>query len=100
MSGAAADRVKLVPDRVKVVRIIARLNVGGPAIQAISLTRLLEGRGYETTLVRGSEDPGEGSMDYLADELGVRPRLVASLRRNPGRHDLQALLELVLLLAR
>ena len=34
-------------------------------------------------------------MDYLADELGVRPELVPSLRRNPGWHDLWALLALI-----
>ena len=30
-------------------------------------------------------------MDHLADELGVKPVLVPSLRRNPGWHDLSAL---------
>jgi glycosyltransferase involved in cell wall biosynthesis len=80
---------------IRVVRIIARLNIGGPAIQAITLTRCLEPLGYRTTLVRGREEPEEGSMDYLADELGVRPVLLPSLRRNPGWHDLRALLALI-----
>ena len=60
-------------ETVRLVRIIARLNVGGPAIQAITLTRLLEPRGYRTRLVRGREGPTEGSMDYLARELGSFP---------------------------
>jgi glycosyltransferase involved in cell wall biosynthesis len=80
---------------VGVVRIIARLNIGGPAIQAISLTRRLEPRGYRTRLIRGREGPEEGSMDYLADQLGVRPVLIDSLRRDPGLHDLRALVALV-----
>lgn len=74
-----------------VVRIIARLNIGGPAIQAISLTKRLEPRGYRTTLVRGREGPDEGNMDYLADGLGVRPLRIPSMQRDPGWSDLQAL---------
>ncbi len=92
MTGAA------VPTRV--VRIIARLNIGGPAIQAISLTRLLEPLHYATILVRGTEDASEGTMDPLAHRLGVRPRRVASLRRAPGWHDLRALGALVRIIAR
>jgi glycosyltransferase involved in cell wall biosynthesis len=79
----------------RIVRVIARLNIGGPAIQAITLTQRLGERGYATTLVRGREEPDEGSMDDLADKLGVRPVLVPSLRRNPGLHDLQALAMLI-----
>lgn len=80
---------------IRVVRIIARLNIGGPAIQAISLTKLLEARGYRTRLVRGSEGPSEGNMDYLAGELGVTPTLISSMRREPGTGDLGALRDLV-----
>jgi glycosyltransferase involved in cell wall biosynthesis len=82
------------------MRVISRLNVGGPAIQAITLTNLLEPRGYETTLVRGREDPDEGNMDYLAEEYGVRPLLVPSIRRNVGWRDGIALGRVVRLLRR
>ncbi len=85
---------------IRVLRVIARLNIGGPAIQAISMTRLLDERGYETTLVRGSEEPDEGSMDGLAEKLDVRPLYVPSLRRNPGWHDVRALAALVGIVAR
>jgi glycosyltransferase involved in cell wall biosynthesis len=86
--------------RVRVTRVISRLNVGGPAIQAITLTRLLEQLGYETTLVRGREDPNEGNMDYLAEEYGVRWLLVPSIRRNVGWRDGIALGRMVWLLRR
>ncbi len=76
----------------RVVRVISRLNVGGPAIQALTLTRLLEPLGYETILVRGVEGPREGTMDDLAAQLGVSPRLMRSLRRQLGPHDARALL--------
>lgn len=79
-------------------RVIARLNIGGPAIQAITLTRLLTERGYSTRLIRGREGPTEGSMDYLARDLGVVPTLVRSMRRDPGLKDIAALSTLVWLL--
>jgi glycosyltransferase involved in cell wall biosynthesis len=85
---------------IRLVRIIARLNIGGPAIQAITLTRLLERRGYRTRLVRGRESPSEGNMDYLASEFGVTPTLVESLRRDPSPRDLIALRHLVSILRR
>jgi glycosyltransferase involved in cell wall biosynthesis len=90
-SGAREDGHGLI----RVVRVIARLNIGGPAIQAITLTHLLDGRGYATTLVRGREEPDEGNMDYLAERLGVRPQLIEWLRRKPGLYDLRALLALM-----
>jgi glycosyltransferase involved in cell wall biosynthesis len=77
------------------VRIIARLNVGGPAIQAITLTQRLSERGYSTVLVRGVEEPDEGNMDDLAASLGVRPVRIRWMRRNPSWRDLPALFSLV-----
>ncbi|MDQ3632380.1 MAG: glycosyltransferase [Actinomycetota bacterium] len=66
------------------------MNIGGPAIQAITLTRRLEPLGFRTLLVRGVEDPDEGSMDDLAARLGVRPLRVAAMRRDVGRDDVRA----------
>lgn len=85
---------------IKVMRIIARLNIGGPAIQAITLTQELERFGYQTRLVRGVEDPDEGNMDYLAAQRGVAPTLISSMRRDPGVGDVLAVLRLVLLMWR
>src|SRR3954449_12780298 len=84
-------------ETVRLVRIIARLNVGGPSIQAITLTRRLEAHGSLTRLVRGREGAAEGTMDYLASELGVATTLVP-LRRDPGLGDLAALRRLVSIL--
>jgi glycosyltransferase involved in cell wall biosynthesis len=84
----------------RITRIIARLNIGGPAIQAITLTRELESFGFTTRLIRGKEDPAEGNMDYLATERGVTPTLIPTMRRDPGLGDLISLMWLVLLLWR
>lgn len=44
------------------MRIITRLNIGGPARQAISLTEKLRPYGYETDLVTGSAGDREGEI--------------------------------------
>jgi glycosyltransferase involved in cell wall biosynthesis len=76
----------------RTLRVIARLNVGGPAIQAITLSRLLDERGYETRLIRGRAGPREGSMDALAKEYCVTPIDLPTLRRAIGLADVAALI--------
>lgn len=66
---------------IRVLRVIARLNVGGPALHVSYLSRELDRIGYETTLVAGRIGSDEGSMEYVADELGVAPRYVPELQR-------------------
>ena len=51
----------------RIVRIITRLNIGGPAIQVTFLNRAMQSRGYETLLLTGECEPGEGDMGYLLD---------------------------------
>ena len=58
-------------ERIRVVRVFARLNMGGPALHVAYLTKGLEERGYDTTLVAGSLARGESSMSFVAEELGV-----------------------------
>jgi glycosyltransferase involved in cell wall biosynthesis len=45
------------------------------------LSSELDKLGYETTLVAGRVGAGEGSMEYFADELGVKPLYVDELQR-------------------
>ncbi|MEW5984322.1 MAG: glycosyltransferase [Acidobacteriota bacterium] len=49
----------------RVIRVITRLNIGGPAIQAASLSQRLGPFGYDTLLMHGRLSPGEGDMRYL-----------------------------------
>jgi glycosyltransferase involved in cell wall biosynthesis len=63
-----------------VVRLITRLNIGGPSIQAIHLTRALEPSGFHTRLVYGALDAGEGDMRYLLDPA-ADVEYVPALRR-------------------
>jgi glycosyltransferase involved in cell wall biosynthesis len=77
---------------IKILRIIARLNIGGPAIHVSLLTAKLNDSEYQSTLVCGSIEPGEGDMSYYAAQHGVTPVVVPELSRalNPLR-DLRTL---------
>jgi glycosyltransferase involved in cell wall biosynthesis len=84
-----------------VLRVIARLNVGGPALHVSYLTRGLAERGYDTTLVTGHVGPTEGSMEYVAEEAELRPLYLDTLQRSLAPlADLSALVRLVRLLRR
>jgi glycosyltransferase involved in cell wall biosynthesis len=56
---------------VRIVRVIARLNVGGPALHVTYLTEGLASRGYETTLVAGDVGRGEESMERITEQAGI-----------------------------
>jgi glycosyltransferase involved in cell wall biosynthesis len=66
---------------IRILRIIARLNIGGPAIQAVTLSRAFSEGSYRTLLVCGQVGAHEGDMSYLADSKGVRPLFLPSLGR-------------------
>ena len=79
------------PEPVRVLRVIARLNKGGPALHVAYLSAGLEERGYETTLVAGSLARGEGSMAYVAERKGVEVVALPDLHREISPlHDLRA----------
>jgi glycosyltransferase involved in cell wall biosynthesis len=66
---------------IRIMRIIARLNVGGPAIQAISLTRVFSQKPYSSLLVCGQVEKNEKDMSYLAKQEGIRPWVLPELGR-------------------
>lgn len=78
---------------IRVMRIIARLNVGGPALHVTLLTERLRPPEFESTLVCGRIGPGEGDMAYLAEERGITPVYVPELGRE--LHPLRDLVTLV-----
>jgi glycosyltransferase involved in cell wall biosynthesis len=68
-------------EQTRILRVIARLNVGGPALHVSYLTKGLAHRGYDTTLVAGKLARGEDSMSYVADSLGLDVRPLAAMHR-------------------
>ena len=85
----------------KILRVIARLNVGGPARHVVLLDRGLRARGYDTRLVHGSLAPGEASLEQLAVESGLPTTKLRELGRriNPA-DDLRAFAGLLRLVFR
>jgi glycosyltransferase involved in cell wall biosynthesis len=87
--------------RIKVLRIIARLCVGGPAIHACALASRLDPSRYESRLVVGSE--GEGEANYL-EVFGLTVenlvRIPALGRELSPYRDLSTVASLVRLLRR
>ena len=75
------------PQRPKIVRIIARLNVGGPAKHVVWLTSGLKEAGYRSLLVAGSVPEGEEDMSYFAEQLGVTPVFIAEMSREISLKD-------------
>jgi glycosyltransferase involved in cell wall biosynthesis len=87
--------------RTRVARVITRLNVGGPAIQAVLLTERLDPDRYDTMLVCGLPGEGEGDMLDLRLSGTVRPHVIVELRRDISPFaDLIAFVKLVVLFAR
>ena len=55
--------MKMEKQPIKIMQIIARMNVGGPAILVSSLVRELNSEGFETTLISGYCE--ENELDFL-----------------------------------
>jgi glycosyltransferase involved in cell wall biosynthesis len=71
----------------KIVRVIARLNVGGPARHVVWLTAGLRGADCDSLLVAGTVPPGEEDMGYFATEHGVEPLLIPEMSREISFKD-------------
>src|SRR5438445_9810676 len=66
---------------IRVMRIITRLNVGGPSYQAIYLTQRLRDPEFASTLLAGTVGTREGSLESLAAEREVSFTRIAGLGR-------------------
>jgi glycosyltransferase involved in cell wall biosynthesis len=84
----------------RIVRIIARLNVGGPARHVAWLTAATARAGHASWLVAGSVPPGEDDMSYFAASLGVEPVRVEEMSRELSAKDLVTVWKLYRLFVR
>jgi glycosyltransferase involved in cell wall biosynthesis len=71
----------------KILRIIARLNVGGPARHVVWLTEALNDEEFETALVAGTVPEGEEDMAYFAAEHNVEPIFIKEMSRELSAKD-------------
>lgn len=70
-------------DRIKVIRFIARLNIGGPSIHVHLLTTGLNSHRFRSILVTGRISPQEGDMSYLfnGSSRSAKPIIIEELQR-------------------
>jgi len=79
----------------KILRIITRLNIGGPTQHVLFVTRDMQGKNFETKLITGFCERQEGDMSYLAKEFNVEPIFVKEMSRAPHLlKDFRAFLKL------
>lgn len=62
------------------LRVITRLNIGGPSIQAARLSHALSAHDFDTLLIHGRLGKGEGDMSYLLP-AGQRVHYIDALQR-------------------
>ena len=71
----------------RIARVIARLNVGGPARHVTWLSEALREGEFETALVTGVVPPGEEDMSGYAIARGVRPVVIPEMSREISPRD-------------
>jgi glycosyltransferase involved in cell wall biosynthesis len=81
--------------RLRVVRIIDRLNVGGPAKHVVWLAAGLDSKRFETVLITGTVPEGEGDMSYFARSEGVEPVVIPEMSRELGPRDIVVIAKLL-----
>lgn len=88
-------------NKIKIVRIIARLNIGGPAINACILSSMLDKGRFATKVIYGSLLESEGSLEHLLEKNGVEMEFVPELGREiSAANDIKALWKIFKILRR
>ncbi len=77
--------------KTKIVRIIARLNVGGPARHVVWLNQALQNEEFESVLLTGTVPEGEEDMGYFAAQHGVEPKFIPEMSRELSPKDIVSL---------
>ena len=65
----------------RVLRIINRFNLGGPAYNVAYLTKYLAPE-YETLLIGGEKEPDEDSSLFIFNEMGLEPLVIEEMSRS------------------
>lgn len=73
-------------EKIRVLRIINRFNIGGPTYNATFLTKFLSDD-FETLLIGGLPEPDESDSLHIPREYGIDPILIPELKRTPNPFD-------------
>lgn len=72
--------------KIKVLRIINRFNLGGPTYNAAYLTKYL-GDEFETLLIGGEKYEEEESSEFILQQLGIKPLIIPEMQRSINRRN-------------
>lgn len=84
----------------KIVRIIARLNTGGPARHVVWLTKELNNGEFQSALLAGTIPEGEGDMNYFAAQNNVTPIYIEEMSRELSPKDVISLFKIYKIIKR
>lgn len=85
--------------RKKIIQIIARLNVGGPAVHVTMLTGHFSSAEWQSQLLTGMHGANEGDMTYLAEQYGIKPLVLKGFGREISLwNDLRVIRQLYLIM--
>src|SRR5689334_4812727 len=65
----------------RVLRVLNRLIVGGPLLNATLLTRYMSPE-FETLLVVGQKESHEKEADFVVKDLGIEPKFLPEMERS------------------
>src|ERR1035437_2948879 len=70
----------------RILRIINRLNLGGPTYNAAYLTKYLAPE-FETMLIAGMKEDSEESSEFIVKQMGIEPIYITEMKRsiNPAQ---------------
>jgi glycosyltransferase involved in cell wall biosynthesis len=74
----------------RIARVLTRLNLGGPARQALASDPLLGRRGHTVRIFAGRSEPGEGDLTDELSARGLDVVRIEGLRRGPSLGDVLA----------
>ncbi len=75
----------------RVLELIARLNIGGPAVVVLDLAAGLDQRRFRVEVAAGRVGPGEAQMDFWAEARGIKWTHVPGLSPELGAGNATAL---------
>src|SRR5439155_5013872 len=84
----------------RLLRLIARLNVGGPARHVVWQNEGLAANGFDSLLVTGTVPEGEQDMTEFAIARGVTPLVLPSMSRELSPRDLRTIWQVWRLMVR
>lgn len=86
-------------EKIKILRILNRFNIGGPVYNAAYLTKFLNTDLYETLLIGGKPEEHEQSADYILNDLEISYKQLRFMRRAISPiFDLVSLIQIIKLI--